>query len=507
MSKNVVQSPGNEGPLIELKGVTKHFGGTVALDNVGFDLRSGEIHALLGENGAGKSTLINILGGIHTPDAGKILIKGAVTEIRNVADANRYGISIIHQELSLAPNLSIAENIFLGREPSGPWGLRRRKMHEEARALVMALGLEEIQAVDTIVSQLSVAHQQLVEITRALSCRGRVLVLDEPTSALSEAETESLFAGLRQLRSQGVGIIYISHRLEEIMRLADRVTVLRDGRSVGTQSVDRVNQQQLIRWMVGRDIADHFHRPAAKTGRAALQVRNLRNPNIHDVSFDLHYGEILGIAGLVGSGRSELVRAIFGIDPLQKGQIIIDGKPKSIDCPRDALDNGMVLIPEDRKQQGLVMIQTVAFNIALPWVDQWITGCMPNSKKRRRIVDRAVNDFAVKVADVDQCIDALSGGNQQKVLVSRWMERRPKILILDEPTRGVDVGAREEMFNIIGSLVETGMAVLLISSDLSEVINCSHRVALYRDGGIIQTAKADEISRQEIIKQLTGALA
>lgn len=503
----MVQSSGNEGPLISLKGIAKHFGGTVALDNVGFDLRCGEIHALLGENGAGKSTLINILGGIHTPDAGSILINGTVTEIRNIADANRYGISIIHQELSLAPNLSIAENIFLGREPSGPWGLRRRKMSEEAKALVTALGLEEIQAVDTIVSQLSIAHQQLVEITRALSCRGRVLVLDEPTSALSEAETESLFVRLRQLRSQGVGIIYISHRLEEILRLADRVTVLRDGRSVGTQSVDRVNQQQLIRWMVGRDIADHFHRPAAKTGPPALQVRNLRNRKICDVSFDLHYGEILGIAGLVGSGRSELVRAIFGIDPLQQGQIIIDGKPKSIDCPRDALDNGMVLIPEDRKQQGLVMIQAVAFNIALPWVDDWISGCMPNGKKRRRIVDRAVNNFAIKVADVDQCIDALSGGNQQKVLVSRWMERRPRILILDEPTRGVDVGAREEMFNIIGSLVETGMAVLLISSDLSEVVSCSHRIALYRDGGIIQTVKADEISRQEIIKQLTGAPA
>ena len=501
----MVQAAGNEVPLIAFKGVTKHFGGTAALDNVGFDLRCGEIHALLGENGAGKSTLINILGGIHTPDAGTILINGAVTEICNVADANRYGISIIHQELSLAPNLSIAENIFLGREPSGPFGIRRHKMYEEAKALVTTLGLEEIQSVDTIVSELSIAHQQLVEITRALSYHGRVLVLDEPTSSLSEAETESLFVRLRQLRSQGVGIIYISHRLEEIIRLANRITVLRDGHSVGTQSVTQVNQQQLIRWMVGRDIEDHFHRPASKAGRVALQIRNFRNPNIHDVSFDLHYGEILGIAGLVGSGRSELVRAIFGIDPLQQGQIIIDGVAKSINCPRDALDNGIVLIPEDRKQQGLVMIQTVAFNIALPWVKEWISGCMPNHKKRRRIVDKAVNDFAVKVADVNQSIDALSGGNQQKVLVSKWMERKPRILILDEPTRGVDVGAREEMFNIIGSLVETGMAVLLISSDLSEVINTSHRIALYRDGSIVHTVKADEISREGIIKQLTGA--
>ena len=498
----VVQTPDNETPLLSLKGITKHFGGTAALDNVDFNLHCGEIHALLGENGAGKSTLINVLGGIHTPDSGTILIDGQVVQIRNTSDANRYGISIIHQELSLAPNLSIAENIYLGREPGDFLGINHRRMSQQARELVMSLGLEEIQAVDTTVSQLSMAHQQLVEITRALSCRGRILVLDEPTSSLSESETEALFVRLRQLRSQGVGIIYISHRLEEIIRLSDRITVLRDGRSVGTQLTSDVNKQQLIRWMIGREITEHFHRPAGKKGHVAMQVRNLCNSNVHDVSFDLHYGEILGIAGLVGAGRSELARTIFGVDAIDQGQILIDGRVKSISSPRDALDNGIVLIPEDRKQEGLVMIQSIAFNITLPWVDEWISFCMPDWKKRRQIADRAIDDFGIKAADVELCIDSLSGGNQQKVVVSRWMEHRPKILILDEPTRGVDVGAREEMFSIICSLVNEGMAVAAcspISSDLSEVASVSNRLAIYRDGRILQTAKADEFTQEQVL--------
>lgn len=491
--------------LLSLKGVTKKFAGVTALDNVSFDLCKGEIHALLGENGAGKSTLIKVLGGIHIPQSGTIHIDDQLANIRYVADANHYGIRIIHQELSLAPNLSIAENIYLGREPHGITGLRRKKMFDDAEALVASLGLEEIKSVRTIVSELSIAHQQLVEITRALSCQGRILVLDEPTSSLSEAETEALFVTLQRLRSQGVGIIYISHRLKEIIRLADRITVLRDGHSIGTQLTSQVNQQELVRWMVGRDIVDHFHRPAHKPGKIALNVRNLSNPNIHNVSFDLHYGEVLGLAGLVGSGRTELARALFGIDPILQGEISIDNKPVSINSPRDALEHGLVLIPEDRKQQGLIMIQSVAFNIALPWVNQWIFACVPNQKKRQDIVNRTIRDFAIKLAHPDQCIDSLSGGNQQKALVAKWMENKPKILILDEPTRGVDVGAREEMFNIIGTLVEAGMAVILISSDLSEVINTSHRIAIYRDGQILHTAPAGEISPEQVMEHLTGA--
>ena len=490
--------------LMTFRGVTKRFGGVTALDNVDFDLRGGEIHALLGENGAGKSTLIKVLGGIHIPDSGTIQIAGKPAHIRGVADANNYGIRIIHQELSLVPNLSIAENIYLGREPCGLAGVRRRRMNADAEALVTDLGLYEIHSVGTIVSQLSVAHQQLVEIARALSSQARILVLDEPTSSLSEAETEALFVTLRRLRSQGVGIIYISHRLEEVMRLADRITVLRDGRSRGTQFTHKLNQRELIRWMVGRDIKEHFHRPVSKIGQVALKVQNLSSPAVHDVSFELHYGEILGLAGLIGSGRTELARALFGVDPVRQGRIYIDGQIVSVKTAGDALKSGIVLVPEDRKQQGLVMFQSVGFNVALPWVRHWISACLPDRRKRSQIIDRAIKDFSIRVADPEQSIDSLSGGNQQKTLVARWMERRPKILILDEPTRGVDVGAREEMFAIIGSLVESGMAVLFISSDLSEVLHTCHRVALYRDGRILNAFKAEETTEEQIMEQLTG---
>ncbi len=494
-----------EPPLLSLRGVTKKFGGITALNEVDFELRRGEIHALVGENGAGKSTLIKVLGGIHTADHGTIWIDGEKAQIRNVADADRCGVRIIHQELSLAPNLSIAENIYLGREPSRLGWLNRRKIYRDAGDLVETLGLDEIRRVSTPVSELSVAHRQLVEIARALSARARILVLDEPTSSLSEAETEALFSTLRRLREQEVGIIYISHRLEEIIRLADRITVLRDGHSIGTQLRRDVNQRQLVRWMVGREMAGDSHRPACRPGEVALEVRDLRNENVHGVSLSLRYGEILGLAGLVGHGRSELARAIFGIDKIHEGTILVDGRTVSISRPRDALRAGIVLVPEDRKLEGLVMQQSVAFNIALPWLADWISWFLPDWRKQNAIVDRAVRKFAIKIASPEQVMDELSGGNQQKVLVSRWLERPPKILILDEPTRGVDVGARLEMFDLIGFLAESGLAVLLISSDLSELLSMSHRIAVYRNGCLLRTASAGEITLEEIMHQLTEA--
>ncbi len=317
--------------LLRLRGVKKYFGGVQALKGVDFELQAGEIHALLGENGAGKSTLIKVLGGIHRPDAGAIVINGQPASIYGVGDADRYGIRIIHQELSLAPNLSVAENIYLGREPGRFGFLDRRQIFAEAGQLVNRLGLTEIRDVRADVSTLSVAHQQLVEIARALSCQARILVLDEPTSSLSETETEILFATLSRLREQGVGIIYISHRLEEIIRLANRITVLRDGESIGTQPTSQLHQQELVRWMVGREIADHFHRPAGASGDIVLEVKNLTNAKVRNVSFQLRAGEILGFAGLVGSGRSELARAIFGIDRLESGEILRSGQGRQ-DC-------------------------------------------------------------------------------------------------------------------------------------------------------------------------------
>jgi len=493
--------------LLRLEGISKRFGGVTALADVSVELRAGEIHALLGENGAGKSTLIKVLGGIHRPDRGRVLIDGVPAAIHTVADADRCGVRIIHQELALAPNLSVAENIFLGREPGRYGFLSRRRMVEDARGLVERLGLREIREVRTLVADLTVAQQQLVEIARALSRDARVLVLDEPTSALSETETQALFATLRRLRGQGVGIIYISHRLEEIAQLTDRITVLRDGRSIGTQETARLSRGQLMQWLVGREVAEHLPRPEAQPAAVALEACGLRNSHIGGVSFALRHGEILGIAGLVGAGRSELARALFGVDRLDAGEVRVEGRPVRLRGPRDALAAGMVLVPEDRKRQGLVMTQSVAFNIALPWLRHWIAFCRPDPSRRRDIVQRAVGQFRIRLADPEQSVQSLSGGNQQKALVGRWMERRPEVLILDEPTRGVDVGAREEIFGIIGRLVEQGLAVLLISSDLEEVLRLSHRILVYRDGAVLKEVRAEETRAEQVMELLTGAAA
>ncbi len=378
-------APGSA-PLLLLREVTKRFAGVTALDRVDFELRRGEIHALLGENGAGKSTLIKVLGGIHIPEAGTIEIDGRPARIRGVADADRYGIRIIHQELSLAPNLSVAENIYLGREPARLGWLQRRQLDRDAAALVARLGLSEIRDVRQPVSRLSVAHQQLVEIARALSAQARILVLDEPTSSLSESETEALFVTLRRLRDQGVGIIYISHRLEEILRLADRITVLRDGRSIGTQPAAAVNQRELVRWMVGRDIVDHFHRPPARAGDVALEVRELWGPRTFGAQLrSSATARSWGWPGWSAPAAPSWRDCCSASIRILRGQIRVDGRPAFRSAARATpCDAGIVLVPEDRKREGLVMIQSVAFNLALPWVADWIHGIWPRRAGARK---------------------------------------------------------------------------------------------------------------------------
>jgi ABC-type sugar transport system ATPase subunit len=492
-------------PLLALRGVTKRYGGVVALAGVDFDLRAGEIHALLGENGAGKSTLIKVLGGIVRPDAGTIELDGRPVEVHDAAEADRLGIRLIHQELSLAPNLSVAENILLGREPARLGVLiDRRRLDAAAGALVAELDMPEIGPVRALVGNLSVARQQLVEIARALAIRARILVLDEPTASLSQHEAGTLMARLRRLREQGVGIIYISHRLEEIRRLADRITVLRDGRNVGTRDARVVDPDELIRQMVGRDVSVKPPRPDWNPGPVVLAVEDLRNEHVHGVSFELRAGEVLGLAGLVGSGRTELARALCGVDPIRSGRIVVDGRPIAPRSPGEARAAGIVLVPEDRKGQGLVMTGSLAYNLALPWTRDWIRGIRVDRRRRAAIVERGLSRFGIKAEHPEDSVGSLSGGNQQKVVVARWMEHPPRVLILDEPTRGVDVKARSEMYEILGGLVARGIAVLLISSDLPEVIGLSHRLALYRDGRILRELRADQAHPVEVMASLVG---
>jgi ribose transport system ATP-binding protein len=490
-------------PLLSLRGIRKRFGGVVALDGVDFDLHAGEIHALLGENGAGKSTLIKILGGLHRPDEGTLLLDGAPALPGSVTGAQSAGIRVIHQELALAPNLTIAENLFLGREPRRFGLLDRRRMNADAQRLVSELGFDELRDVKQRIGQLSIARQQLVEIARALAGSVRILVLDEPTASLSEAEARMLFARLRRLRSEGVGIIYISHRLEEIGRLADRITVLRDGRSIGTQPAASLDMDRLISWMVGRELKEHYPRPPHQPGGVVLSVRDLRAPGVHGVSFDLHAGEVLGLAGLVGAGRTELARALAGLTQVSSGEIHAAGRAVRFRSVAEARAAGIVLVPEDRKREGLVMNQTVGFNLALPWTHLWSRGIARDSSGRARLIENAVRGFGIKSSGPNAGVSTLSGGNQQKVVIGKWMEQPPRVLILDEPTRGVDVGAREEIFALIGRLVAQNMAVLLISSDLPEVMHLSHRLALYREGRILCEGASADFTPEQVMARLT----
>lgn len=449
---------------------------------------------------------MKILGGVLAPDSGKVLINGRSVTINSVAEADRQGIRIIHQELSLAPNLSVAENIHLGREPTRFGFLLRRRMQSSAERLLADLGLTDYLQVNARVGSLSPAQRQLVEIARSLAASPRILILDEPTSSLSHAEAELLFSRLRHLRDRDVGIVLITHRLDEVAAIADCVTVLRDGCTV--ESRDAVGELSgLVRSMVGREVREFYPAPTSKPGKVVLKVEELRAPGVNNVSFELRSGEILGFAGLVGAGRTELARTLFGLTPATRGCIEIDGRTCSIRNPRDARRNGIVLVPEDRKQSALVLNRSVDFNASLPWTRIWSRGFWPDSGGRQAISWRVVREFEVRTRDLETRVATLSGGNQQKIVVGRWIEQPPKVLILDEPTRGVDIGARVELFGIIHRLAERGLAVILISSDLPEVLNISHRVAVYKDGRIDTILPASEATPEGVMTRLTrGAI-
>jgi ribose transport system ATP-binding protein len=421
----------------------------------------------------------------------------------NPQAAMKAGIATIYQELDLVDELSVAENLYIGQEPRRGMFVRRGEMRRGAGRVLARLGHPEI-PVTAEVGGLPAAAKQIVSMGRALSREAGLMIMDEPSAVLAQDEVHNLFRVIRDLTAQGIAVIYISHRLEEIRRLADRITVLRDGRNVGTRDAQSVDPNELIRLMVGRDVASTPRRPDRNPGPVVLSVEDLRNDQVRGVSFELRAGEVLGLAGLVGSGRTELARALCGADPIHSGTIRVDGRPIAPRSPGEARAAGIVLVPEDRKGQGLVMTGSVAYNLALPWTRDWIRDIRVDRRRRAAIVERAVNLFGIKTDHPERSVGSLSGGNQQKVVVARWMEHSPKVLILDEPTRGVDIKARGEMYAILRDLVARGIAVLLISSDLPEVIGLSHRLALYRDGHILREVPADQADPVEVMAALVS---
>jgi ribose transport system ATP-binding protein len=477
-----------------MEGVTITFPGVKALEDARFELKSGEVHAVLGENGAGKSTLIKILGGIYHPGSGEIFIDGKKAVITNVHDAQTMGISIIHQELMLVPDMTIAENIFLGKEINGKIFLNSKEMEVQAQKLLDDAELN-LKA-NTKLRRLSIANQQMVEIIRAISFGARIIVMDEPTSSLSDKEVAVLFDRIRRLKNMGIGIIYISHRISEFDEIADRITVLRDGKYIGTVETKSTDRNDLIAMMVGRELKNFYTKDSADGGETILEVEHLSDGDmVKDVSFSVRRGEILGFAGLVGAGRSEAMKCLFGLRKKTSGVIKIDGKEVSIPNVRSALKRGLGLIPENRKTEGLYPVRNIRFNSSIVVLDQFIRGISVNNRREQEIADMYCTKMKVKTPTLDQIIGKLSGGNQQKVIIGRWLAANPKVLILDEPTRGIDVSAKAEIYAIINELTKEGVSIILISSELPEIINMSDRVVVMNHGhiaGIIESGFTQE---------------
>ena len=490
----------DERTVLQMKGVKKYFPGVKALDGVDFELKKGEIHALLGENGAGKSTLIKILTGIYSMTEGSIHIKGEEVHMKSVKDARENRIAAIHQEICLVPYISVARNIYLGRELRNKLGLMDDKtMEAETQKLLDRLGMDIDASKE--VRQYSIAQQQLIEIAKALALDAEILLMDEPTSSLTEKEVTNLFETIRRLKDNGTSIIYISHRMEELFELSDRVTVLRDGQYIGTYVTQETTREELVAAMVGRQLTEFYVKDSVPQDEVYLEVKNLsRNGVFQDVSFTLRKGEILGVSGMVGAGRSEVARAIVGIDAKNGGEVLLEGKSLNIQKPIDAINAGIVLIPENRKEEGLVLENSVRFNTTLAVLKQFIRGIFWNRKKEEEIVDGHINSLKIRTPHQEQLILNLSGGNQQKVVIAKWLATEPKVLIMDEPTRGVDVGAKAEIYTIMNSLAKQGISIIMISSDLPEIINMSDRVLVMREGKLAGILDKDEIGQEQIMR-------
>ena len=492
--------------LLEVRSLSKRFPGVRALHQVGLSLRAGEVLAVIGENGAGKSTLMKILAGVETPDSGEILLDGRPVRIGSVRDATRLGIALIHQELNLADNLDVAANIFLGREPRRLGFVDRRQLYDAARQFLHQVGLDC--APDVLVHRLPLGRQQLVEIAKALSTQARVLIMDEPTSSLSQGETERLYRVVKDLRGRGVSVVYISHRLREVKELADRVVVLRDGENAGELARDEISHDAMVRLMVGRELgrADRTSHGRGEPLLAARGLRTLAHPR-HAVDLALRAGEIVGLAGLVGSGRTELLRAFFGIDRRAGGEVLIQGHRVQLASPRDAIRAGLALVPEDRKQQGVILEMAVRENMSLASLRRdaraafWL-----NLPGEARLAEEMTRELKVKTPTLQQFVEYLSGGNQQKVALAKWLALRPRVLLLDEPTRGIDVGAKQEIYRLMETLAGQGVAILFVSSEMEEVLRMSDRTLVMHEGRLAGELSREQLSEEAIMRLATGQL-
>lgn len=500
----LVSAPPNDAPLLEARAVGKRFPGVIALDDVGITLRAGEVLAVIGENGAGKSTLMKILAGVQQPDAGEVLIDGRPVTLRSAQDAMDAGIALIHQELNLADNLDVGANIFLGREPNKLGWIDRRRIEREAQQAMDAVGLTC--SPKTPVSLLSTGHQQMVEIAKAVSAKARILIMDEPTSSLSHQETERLYAVVRKLQAQGVGIIYISHRLGEVKELADRVTVLRDGRHAGDLAKDEVTHDRMVKLMVGREASSLYDYRPRETGETVLEVDGLvtHDHPEHELSFRVAAGEIVGVAGLVGAGRTEMLRTLFGVDPPASGTVRVDGEPVKLRSPRDAIRAGLALVPEDRKQQGLILEMSIRENTTLARLKRDALGGVVLRPAAEAAFAKTINrQLATKTPSVETIIGTLSGGNQQKVVLAKWLAMQPKVMLLDEPTRGIDIGAKSEIYRLMEDLAERGVAVLFVSSELEEVLGVADRVLVMHEGKLTGRLNRDRFDPERVMRFAT----
>jgi len=488
--------------LLEMKGIGKSFPGVRALQGVSLTVREGQVHALLGENGAGKSTLIKILSGAYTRDEGEILFEGRPVAIRSPQDAQALGISTIYQEFNLARDLTVAENIFLGHLPTKGWRVDWEAARRRSREILDRLG--STIRVDTAVSTLSVAEQQLVEIAKALNRRTRILVMDEPSAVLGENDLEHLFQVVRALQAEGIGVVYISHRMREIFELADEVTVLKDGRYVATRPVAEVGMDELVRLMIGRDLKDVYPRREARPGEVLLEVKGLRRSRlVHDVSFQVRAGEIVGFAGITGSGRTEVVRAIFGADA-HDAELRVAGAPYEARSPTEAIRRGIALVNEDRKAHGLFLQQSVTTNTTIASLRSLCWAGVIRRARERTVVQKMIQDLRVKTPGADFIVVNMSGGNQQKVILARWLLADTRVLIMDEPTRGIDVGSKSEIYQIMNELTQRGVGIIMISSELPEVLGMSDRVLVMREGTIAGELTRAEATEEAIMRYAVG---